>query len=152
MKGPLFAVFLISFLIAVSITAIGLLANWGIWIQSEVVEKGQELPLLKSMVTGVLLASVGLVIELGRRYLKDTKDDMYIDLLGAAVVLPTTNKEEANTAYTILNDYIEEKYEPMDNKVAEKMEAAIDRMVNIRYKGAAKPKTISETLSSSGEG
>jgi hypothetical protein len=92
MRGWLFGVFLIALLVSIILTAVGLLANWGIWITTPLVKQGEKLPLLENLVTGVLLAIVALLLELGRRWFiarnaKDQLADAYVRLVAAAVIL-----------------------------------------------------------------
>ena len=154
MRGWLFAVFLIATLIAVLITAIGLLANWGIWIESERVETGKELPHLNKLVTGVLLAFVGLSIELGRRWFITRRaveglPALYLDLLGVAIVLPTTIEEEVDANFTMVSDHFNSSYgdtsEDLKFKIQEDMGQTIARARSMRY-GGADIRVISEVL------
>lgn len=155
MRGWLFAAFVLTLLVAVTITALGLLAQWGIWVKSDLVEKGEKLPLLQSMVTGVLVAIVGLMLELGRRWfiarnVKDEVTEAYLHLVGAAVVLPTIRKEEADVAFTHLNDYFEQNVR-MESEgsrilVADKLRSAVSQMIGLRYGGAEKLSPVSEVL------
>ena len=161
MRGWLFAVFLLTLLVSVVITALGLLANWGIWMESSVVERGEELPLLRTMVTGVLVASVGLVLELGRRWfiarnVNDEVTEVYVQLISAAVVLPTSMKEEADTAFTIVHDFFEQQV-PMESVesrlvISDKVKTAVSQMIEVRYGGAAQISPAYEVLSDVNEG
>jgi hypothetical protein len=122
MRGWLFAVFILAVMLAVLITVVGLLANWGIWIKSDLVEVGKELPLLDKLVTGVLIAFVPLAVELGRRWFVASKameelPRLYLDLLSAAIVIPTTAEEEADANFTIVSDHFAESYADRDEEL-----------------------------------
>ena len=155
MRGWLFGVFLVTLLVAVTLTALGLLANWGIGITSPLVQQGEKLPLLENLVVGVLLAIVGLLLELGRRWFiaRNTKDqlvDAYVRLVAAAIILPTTSREESNTNYTYLTDYIEQnldlKNDELQLVVTEGVKNAMLEMMRVRYGGAFEPRSQSEVL------
>ncbi|MCK4621759.1 MAG: hypothetical protein KAT62_06030 [Desulfuromonadales bacterium] len=154
MRGSLFAIFLLTLLIAVVMTAIGLLINWGI-IQSSLVEAGKPLPLLDKLVTGVILAVVGLLIELGRRWfivknIKDELSDTCLRLVGAAVVLPTTKQEECATNYGYVTGYLSEgvslSSEEITTTLASNVDSAVKDMMNIRYGGASDLRQVPEVL------
>jgi len=154
MKGSLFAIFLLTLLIAVVMSAIGLLINWGI-IQSSLVEPGKSLPLLDKLVTGVILAVVGLLIELGRRWfiiknIKDEVSDTCLRLVGAAVVLPTTNQDECATNYSYVTDYLSTSVslssEDLRLTLSGNVDSAVRDMMNIRYGGASDLHHVSEVL------
>lgn len=144
MKGWLFAAFILAILISVIITAIGLLANWGIWIQSSMAEAGKELPLLGILVKGVLIAFVGLAIELGRRWflarnIKSEIGEAYLDLLSALVVLPTEKPEDANANFTLLLDHFKNKSgkypEEMKGLIEESIRREVADKIHLRYAG-----------------
>jgi hypothetical protein len=155
MRGWLFGVFLIALLVSIILTAVGLLANWGIWITTPLVKQGEKLPLLENLVTGVLLAIVALLLELGRRWFiarnaKDQLADAYVRLVAAAVILPTTTKEESDTNYTYITDYIDQNLEleneELKSVVSTGVKSAMLEMMRIRYGGAAKPQRQIEVL------
>ncbi len=155
MRGWLFGVFLLTLFVAVALTTLGLLANWGIWITSPLVEQGKELPLLKMMVTGVILGVVGLLIELGRRWfiIKNVRDELleaYVRLIGAAVVLPTTEPEQSKSNYTYVSDFIKGQIRlpsiEVRNVISKNVEAAVQDMMGVRYGGATRPSPVSEVL------
>lgn len=156
MRGWLFGLFLATVFVAVAITAVGLLANWGIWIESPLVKAGEELPLLGSLVTGVILAIVALALEIGRRWFlsRTARDELasaYLDLLGAIVVLPTTSREQANINYTMLLDYLAEhmpidKNEDLRVLLKERLGEAVNAKMGIRYGGAQGAQPVREVL------
>ena len=153
MKGWLFAIFIIALVIAVTITEVGLLANWGILIKSEMVEAGKELPLLGTLVTGVLIAFVGLAIELGRRWFIANKvveeiPTIYLDLVSAAIVLPTSKEEEARSNFTMVTDYFKESYQDRNEEVKlvviQNLESDVASKMSLRFRGAKSMKPVPE--------
>lgn len=154
MRGSLFGIFLLTLLIAVGMTAFGLLINWGI-VPSALVESGKPLPLLDKLVTGVILAVVGLLVELGRRWfivknVKDELNDTCLKLIGAAVVLPTTKQDECATNFSYVSGYLSESVslssEEIKVTLSDNVDTAVKDMMNIRYGGASELHKISETL------
>lgn len=154
MKERLFTIFLLTLLITVVITAIGLLINWGV-IPSSLVKAGEPLPLLDKLVTGVILAIVGLLLELGRRWfivkeIKDEHIDICLKLVGAAVVLPTTKQEECATNYGYVTGYLSESVplssEEIKTTLTKNVDDAVKNMMNIRYGGASDLRQVSEIL------
>jgi hypothetical protein len=154
MRGSLFGIFLLTLLIAVGMTAFGLLINWGI-IPSDLVESGKALPLLDKLVTGVILAVVGLLVELGRRWfivknVRDELNDTCLKLIGAAVVLPTTKQEECATNFSYVSWYLSESVTLSSDEIkatlSGNVDTAVKDMMSIRYGGANELPKISETL------
>ena len=155
MRGLLFGIFIIAVVITELITAIGLLANWGIWIKSPLISAGQELPFLNKLVTGSLLAFAALAIEVGRRWfiaknIKSEVAEVYLDLLAAAVILPTTDVDQADTNFTMVSDYFDDWHAQRDEEtkiiVRENLKTVIGRMKGVRYGGATEVRRISEVL------
>lgn len=160
MRGWLFAVLILTVVLAVLITVVGLLANWGIWIKSDLVEAGKELPLLNVLVTGVLIACVGFAIDVGRRWFVASKameelPKLYLDLLSAAIVIPTTAEEEADANFTIVSDHFAESYanrdEELKHTVRVNLAQAVARMKSVRYGGAKATKVVAEVLPGGGK-
>jgi len=153
MRGWLFAAFILAIVLAVLITVIGLLANWGIWIKSEMVEAGKKLPHLGKLVAGVLLAFVGLAIELGRRWFIARKEmeelpKVYLNLLGAAIIMPTTKEEEVDNHFRDVLDHFNDSYadrnEELKHIVRESMSQAVASAKSTRYRGARPTRVVSE--------
>lgn len=151
----LFYLFYATVFLAVAVTTIGLLANWGIWIESPLVQEGQELPLLKELVRGVIIAIIGVVIDISRRILiisrsKDEISKIYIDLIGVSTLLPTSNRDEANINYQYLDEYMEKNSLVMDeelkSKIREEVKNNIQKHIHTRYGGAQKLRIIPEVL------
>lgn len=155
MKGTLFIIFMITLLIAVVMTALGLLIQWGVIQTSLDVSSKKELPFLGSLVTGVVLAIVALSIELGRRWfivkrVKDEINDACLRLIGAAVVLPTTKQDECTTNYSYVTEYLRENVSLSSDEVKELLSSSVDSairdMMNVRYGGASNLHELSEIL------
>lgn len=154
MIRSLFTIFIIILLITVALTAVGLLINWGI-IQSDLVEPGKPLPHLGKLVTGVLIAVAGLLVEVGRRWfiarnIGDEVADTSYRLVGAAVVLPTTRREECATNYNFVTDFLRDSVtlpsEEVRTSLAKAVDSAVREMMNIRYGGATDLSQVSEVL------
>ncbi len=153
MRTWLFILFYATTLVAVAITSIGLLANWGIWIESKLVQAGQELPLLKTLVMGVIIAIVGVVVDIARRLFmiirppKDKVSEIYLDLIGQAILLPTANKDEANLHYGFLDDYMKNyRNDELVETIREKVKKSVKENMHKRYGGAQEIQHVSEVL------
>ena len=147
MRGWLFAVFLIAVVVAVLTTAVGLFVNWGLIETGR--ESCEELPHLGKLVGGALLGFCGLAIELSRRwFVQSRQPQLYLDLVGAAMVLPTDTAEDVDLLATQLLDYFDQTHgsEEFSGSTREMIEQEIARKKSIRFGGARKVEVVAEVL------
>lgn len=154
MRGVLFTIFIIAFSIALAVTAVGLLVNWGL-IESPLAQPGEPLPLLDKLVTGVIIAGVGLLIEVGRQWFtskpkESAEADAYRDMLALSIVQQATRREEAEATFTEIIDYFREYYfadnPEMKEGLIKRTTEAVGRALQVRFGGAAHAEAVAEVL------
>lgn len=152
MRGILFTVFVVAALVAISLTAVGALINWGV-IPTAMTQPGQTLPLLSTLAGASLVSFCGLLVELGRRFFIQTKEldeqsQLWLELVAAGVALPVASETEANQALSYVRDYLDDK--KLTDDVRELMRRALMEQARetfrLRFGGAATPKIIGDVL------
>ena len=152
MHQALFISLIVTLLVALAATVAGLLVQWGIII-SPLVEKGEELPLLGGLVTGVIISSVGLVLEMSRRAFlsrPDATQRTYLELLGIAVVEGSDTRTAAEATHTAIADYFTSYAEEFDSEtksgILSQMSIAVGKAVQTKYGGSDVTSPVSEVL------
>lgn len=152
MRNSLFVVIVAALAVALVVTFVGLLANWGV-LSSTMVEQGKPLPLLQQLVSGVVLATVAVAIALSRRSLLGDGERLetgYVELLAVALVIQASGRPEAESNHTAIADYYEQYYDAHDaatkTEVLRKLSHAVGRAIQTKFGGAQDARMVREVL------
>ncbi len=147
MKKALFYVLLSTVIITV------LLAT-GVVIYNILVDPESEFVHTTKLLNAVLVAVVGLVLEIARRWFltSKTKTDAsttLIDLLGATIVMAANTPEEVDQRTRELSDYMDDNHDQIDEELKEELKDKIKRKIgknkSIRYGGTESIPGTTET-------
>ena len=154
-QNALFSALVAALVIALVVTSIGLLANWGL-IPSSTVETGKALPLLWPMVSGVILASIGVILEVARRWFvappeSDKLSQTYLELFAQAIITPSVNRANATTTFTEVADYFDTYLLTEDSELKEslrqKLETSVGKAIQTKFGGSDEVAETPEVLS-----
>jgi hypothetical protein len=151
MRKTYFTVLMFAVVVTVLLAAFGVVWNL-------VISPTQKFEHVDKLIGGVLLALVGLAIDIGRRWFIDSKfsedaPKTLIDLVGTAVVIASSTVEEVDQRLTEILDYLEYADtlpEAADEWPCEMMKSAIEQSIArkkvIKFGGLERVSPVKEVL------
>jgi hypothetical protein len=151
MRKTYFTVLMFAVVVTVLLAAFGVVWNL-------VISPTQKFEHVDKLIGGVLLALVGLAIDIGRRWFIDSKfsedaPKTLIDLVGTAVVIASSTVEEVDQRLTEILDYLEYADtlpEAADEWPYEMMKPAIEQSIArkkvIKFGGPERVAPVKEVL------